>query len=354
MLRNSNHPSVNVHKQNDKMPLCPRIDTNGSWITGDRYFSWRSYATTPSSPSSAPYYKNTPLEFTLPKRGKSPVPNIQKRWDSQHRNRTIVFYGSSHLRELYFALIRLHRGLRWDAPLEQVVKQVGSGNPDIDGNRTKCDPDRRQFLGGYGVDLEHCGMPTFRLVPELEEKLELELQSKFGNKPENVFVIPQKSSQVGIGFHTYIHTPDADEAFLSFLEKHQIRHPDILILDIGIWGTRGNILGGCAKKYLTPEEEINYFLQWVQTHFQSAHIVWIFEPPNHFNTSEPPLGPLIQTKLAELDPDTNIIVRKDLLLHNKPKKMPCGHGCAGPLVHILALLIHDWLERPYSECLSLN
>jgi hypothetical protein len=78
---------------------------------------------------------------------------------------TVVFYGSSHLREMYFTFVKLARGLSYNSnnvkELGEAVTNVGSGFPDTDGNRSLCDPNRTGYVqGAYGVDLvkENAGL----------------------------------------------------------------------------------------------------------------------------------------------------------------------------------------------------
>ena len=279
--------------------FCPEIlVSGGTWKTTDEEWSWtpRKVSCIEGSSPKAPTPNIT--SYIIPKQAA-----VRKPWDS--KNNTVVFYGSSHLRELYFSFIRLDRGLLSGTKLERVVMNVGSGHWG-----KNCDPNHTGFVNGnYGLDLINCGSPSRRLVPELGEG-------------------------VAIGFKTFLHTPEADGRFASFLESNGLQHPDVVILDAGIWGTRGGKMNGT----MTPIQEIEYYIRWVRTTFPSSQLVWIFGGSS--------MGGLDDLILPRLPTDaSSVIVRKDLLMKNKPRrrKLPCGHGCAGPVIDILALLIRDWL-----------
>jgi hypothetical protein len=131
---------------------------------------------------------------------------VQQPW--RPKNQTVVFYGSSHLRELYFIL-------NWSnqKDLRENVTTVGSGFLDTDGNRSLCDPDRTGYIqGAYGVDLLNCGAPTIRLVPDLVD--------------ENNSNSSSHNKTVAIGFKTFLHTPDANARFLKVMESYgpRLRH----------------------------------------------------------------------------------------------------------------------------------
>jgi hypothetical protein len=110
--------------------------------------------------------------------------------------RTLAFYGCSYMRELMVELVRLNRrlaptfkskgqpGNNYDDLPEEVHIVTGGTNPSCVNNNLN--------VPAPGVDLKTCGLPTFRLVPEL-------------------------GPGVAIGFKTFLHTPDADQSFLDRL-----------------------------------------------------------------------------------------------------------------------------------------
>jgi hypothetical protein len=247
-------------------------------------------------------------------------------------NISVVFYGSSHLRAVYFDMIHLARGEKYNARLEHQVMHVGSGNDRKDQSET-CDPTFSQFnLGKYGIDLEGCGPPGMRLVPELS----------INSTNEKL--------NVAIGFKTFLHTPDADDLFVDFLSEHHLRHPTVLVLDVGIWGARGERVAADNKyprtqKVLQPEEEVDYYLQWIQDTFPYSKKVYVYD----VTQGEPGLEALILPRLQDIvktkQQHDSVMIRKDIITKTKPKRLPCAHGCAGPVTNVVATLVLDWLAK---------
>ena len=103
--------------------------------------------------------------YIVPKR-----PSIARGLDKISKNKTsIVFYGSSHIRELHLAFVRLKRGLHYMDDLEANLTNVPSGlGKAVNSLWQLCDPFQSSWRDGkYGVDLDSCGLPGKRLVPEL-------------------------------------------------------------------------------------------------------------------------------------------------------------------------------------------
>lgn len=263
---------------------------------------------------------------------RSPLVIKEKQQRSFSSNHSLVFYGSSHLREVYFALIRLHRGISYNAILEDTVKLVGSGSPESPTyNATICDPGHTGWVQGkYGVDLLHCGPPGKRLVTEL-------------------------SPRVAIGFKTFLHTPQADEEFVDFLQECNLSSPSIVVVDVGIWGPRGTRISSALMTTMSPLEELNYYLDWIQRTFSTSTIVFIYdnlykEMEQYGYTSSLVLE-RIQDAVSS-NKNRAVLLRKDWIVRDIPRDMPCGHGCAGPAVQVLAHLLLDWLEQTASDCLE--
>jgi hypothetical protein len=225
------------------------------------------------------------------------------------RNFSIAMYGSSHLREVYFQMLHLERGQAYDGILSQVEKKIASGAPDVEGDRSKCDPWRTGGIKGlYGVDLVNCGRPTFRVVHEM-------------------------GGNVAISFKTFLHTPDADALFQSRLQHEGMYYPDVLVVDIGIWGARGNKMGPSqSMPLLTPTKEIMYYIEWVRVTFNRSHIAWVVG------------GSKYDVEIrSRLYGDT--ILAKDRLLRHRNTNMPCVHGCGGPVTRVLATRLLDWMQQ---------
>jgi hypothetical protein len=326
---------------NTNSMLCPTIPTDhGTWSRKKQNFTWtrrgRQRRGRPSDDTTTQVLFQETMTFPH---------QVPQPWKTN--DQSVVFYGSSHLRELYFSFVKLAWGLNYSnqKDLGKNVTVVGSGSPDTTGNRSLCDPHRTGFIeGAYGVDLVNCGPPGIRLVPELVEE----------NNISN-------NSSVAIGFKTFLHTPDAEAHFSKVMESYgpRFRHPDILLVDVGIWGLRGDKRGGSGSSTnvtLTPAEEVDYYISWISDNFASSRIVWIYEPTIN-NLAElilPRLEQLIRGAPLKANSTVrqqqHVLFRKDRLMQNKPENMPCGHACGGPLVGIMALLIRDWMLRPVSEC----
>jgi len=270
------------------------------------------------------------------------------------QNSTLVFYGSSHLRELYQSLVRIELGATsWDATLSKNVTFLPSGYK----HRTKaCDPTQSGFRDGlFGVDMVACGTPGRRIVSELQ-------------LPANT-----NHNHVAIGFKTFLHTPDADAQFLDFLQKqddvnhiktdnnplkgnsvssNSLRHPDILVVDIGVWGPRGNKMGGSVKSVWTHAEEADYYTRWLLTSFPYSHIVVVQDITGLNSNIWPQVLTILQQEPSPLPEQQQqvSILAKDILQDAKkrPQGMACAHGCAGPVVHTMALLFVEWLQQRQS------
>jgi len=238
-------------------------------------------------------------------------PSVKRELNHGARNNatSIVFYGSSHIRELHHAFVRLKRGLHYLDQLESNLTILRSGVPT---NQLLCDPRKTGFVDGkYGVDLENCGLPGKRVVPELGEN-------------------------VAIGFKTFLHTPEADQIFADWLQAVDLRHPQVLIADVGIWGARGARRTTSLNYSLSLEEEIDYYLFWLRETFPETKLVLIV------STSDGPLHSKLN-QFSEHDPAV-FLLRKDIVMKGMLPRMACGHGCKGPVLVLLATVLLDWLE----------
>lgn len=311
--------------RDQRVPILPSIHPNGTWYhrrlssnnnvdddqTSGMLWTWCQNA---GNNSTSSCYE-TRLEDTASEK------NISSRASSVlgDRNISLVFYGSSHIRELYLAMVRAVHGLPGNAKLSHDLTYIASGERY---RSRACDPARRGWVSGkLGVDLPACGLPGRRRILELGH------------------------DDVAIGFKTFLHTPDADEQFLHFLKATSPRlgRPQIVVVDVGIWGPRGDKMGGTANYTMTPQEEMDYYLHWIEYAFSTSIILYIHEKLSNSFLSENVL-PNIQ-KLSSFHQGRWVIVRKDMLQQNKPDRMPCGHGCSGPVLHTLAQLILEWLQQ---------
>jgi hypothetical protein len=290
---------------------------------------------------------NTTIHNSTPVVADSPSLN-----NNNNKKISVVLYGSSHMRELYFGLIRLKRGRAFNSDLEPAVKQVGF-KPI---HRQLCYDPPSDPLGKMGVDLENCGSLDKRIVPEL-------------SPTDNASNDPPPPT-VAIGFKTFLHTPDAEQEFVEFLSRHGLRHPTVLVVDVGIWGPRGHRTWSKSNTthIIIPSNntEVDYYLDWITTTFPVTHVAYVYEdtPYGYF----PEMYAYILHRLVQLQNNnhtitaakhslsssstainttqipSSLILRKDIITKNLPKPMPCGHGCAGPVIEVLARYFLGWLH----------
>jgi hypothetical protein len=264
----------------------------------------------------------------------------------------VVFYGSSHLRELHNEVLRWHLGVPGDYSLPSAVTDIASSSCL---NCTRCfrtEATKGSFLYLQGVDLEACGPPGYRVVGELSET-------------------------VAIGFKTYIHTPRAEALFLERLSRDGLRHPDVVFVDCGVWGPRGRLGfneqdGPDAYDYMLPShvEEVEYFVSWVHTHFAESLVVWIYGFCERycnllrFDIQQSIVDAVEKSRTLGRHVDADLLVNKSKLAgcschydHRgvlpdlpataavRPSEMRCAHGGAGPALRILAKIVKMAIDQ---------
>jgi hypothetical protein len=291
----------------------------------------------------------------------------------------VVFYGSSHLRELHYEIVRWHLGLpigmgnaermniknedsvafassatdlKDDLPRE--VKMVGCRScNESRGDCAGCD-NRRFGRPLDGVDMEVCGLPGYRVVEEL-------------------------SDTVAIGFKTYIHTPLTEALLIERLHRDGLQKPDVLVLDCGVWGARGGLGfdetdGKELYHYKLPtfRDEVEYFVSWVHTQFPDSLVLWVYGfcelASSTFTSLETCMG--IQRSLVDAIENfrqlgravgADVLVNKSRiagwgshdgreaaipgLRYVRPVAMRCGHGCRGPALRVLSKIIKLVIDK---------
>lgn len=300
---------------------CPEISIGecSRWETDTQ--NWIFVSTDNCTPPSLPAAAATTNPANEEKIYKMPKgPSIPRGLDDVCKNATsVVFYGSSHMRELHLAFVRLKRGLQYLDELEMNLTNVGSGTRlALNPLWAQCDPGKTGWSDAkYGVDMKACGLPGKRLVPELGEN-------------------------IAIGFKTFIHTPEADHIFVNWLQDVGLRYPKVLIADVGVWGARGNKISANLKYTLSLQDEIDDYLKWLRTTFPTTNIVFIAgAAEQHHKVTDPVLAAL--QSLSDRDPNVHLL-RKDLIMARKLPQMECQHGCKGPVLVLLATVLLDWLE----------
>jgi len=193
--------------------------------------------------------------------------------------------------------------------------KVGSGPSTGIPNQSICDKDKTGYSDGlYGVNIQVCGFPGKRLVPEL-------------------------GPNVAIGFKTFLHTPDAEKEFIQFLELSSLTDPDVVVVDIGLWGVRGKKLGDSnATNFVMDNkmDELDYYFNWVCTTFSSSSFILFI-----YGTDNSMLKPLMEVVEKK---NNYFLWRKDRLLKSRPSAMPCAHGCRGPLMEVMAKQFLEFLR----------
>jgi hypothetical protein len=339
-------PSQSISKPCVELPHAAKLECllkppnfDGQWTVENVHYSsqvssWTWHQT------SVKQHNATNSVISVPNMAPFRQYSLASLLSSSNRNAaSVVFYGSSHIREVYFAMIRMARGRPFNAPLEPHIMRVGSA-PFGYKETVACGDTPQDFDKRRGIDLEACGEPGKRLVPELSSG--------------------DNSSNVAIGFKTFLHTPDADDVFLEFLTANNLRHPTVLIVDVGIWGNRGpktsdrhNPRFSRTHGVLQPKGEVEYYLQWISSNFPQTNIVYVYE--RGYNPTDD-LEPLLLPGIYDLDYQQrqrssnrhqrplSWVIRKDLIQQSRPKDMPCAHGCAGPVTMVIATMILDWMS----------
>jgi hypothetical protein len=263
----------------------------------------------------------------------------------------MAMYGTSHLRELYLEMERLH----FRISTRNVCNVTTPGGVSQNANTNKCHTSEEWALKSAspqllpedngtclpypilyavgsrsicnvpkcidvwpplfeGVDLEKCGPPGFRFANEL---------------------LP--TTRFAIGFKTFIHTPPLDSLFLRRLAHGQMSKVHVAIVEMGSpWGARGprNTPSGLLPRTLTLQEEAQYYVKWVHEQaFPNTLVLWIPACGCH-----PSSGVNETLAYVEKEP-LAVVLDKLVLCRTKPDRMEYGHGCAGPVLNVMARMV---------------
>ena len=283
----------------------------------------------------------------------------QKRWSfATFPKAAVVLYGSSHTRELYLEILRVHfgtsssdvcpgksnlggcetdaeaeaRGQRaapvaapmWAQCLPAHTTRVGSRSPyeycmhgQEQGFAASCNgwPPRLE-----GINIKLCGAPGFRIATELAP------------------------ARLAVGFKTYPLTPETEAVLLERLQAAGMRHPDVAVAEFPPpWGFRGARQGPA----MTEEQERSYYVKWVhEVAFPRTPVLWV-----HTCDNDPWLqGPSPPWLLLLGQQPWAIVVEKVALckaMGNRNGKRK--HADAGPVLTVLAQMLRDltemWLNK---------
>ena len=144
---------------------------------------------------------------------------------------TVGMYGSSYMREIYFDMLRLVRNQSASGKIDEDERWIPSGDPARYGSTARCRKGAQ-----HGANMKDCGPPGFRINPPKCTGSKW----PFVNHTSKSYMCMADifKGTLVYGFKTYMFTPDADELFLKRLVDSGVRHPDVILVGIGIWGCR--------------------------------------------------------------------------------------------------------------------
>ena len=118
---------------------------------------------------------------------------------------------------------------------------------------------------------------------------------------------------------------------------------------------------------MTATEEILYYMRWVHASFPRTLVVWLYgwcelnfeQRPHSFCEHSGEFGSWEAIFLAEIEKRRTLFSFEGLLLNwarisgrdgtdqcgARPVGMPCGHGCAGPVLRVLASIAKEIVDR---------
>ena len=275
---------------------------------------------------------------------------------------SIAMYGSSYTRELLLEMERLHFNIskratcnnkQWNPQRPECHTseewEVIASNEPIQLN-SDCIPFHKQFSLGSrsscstapcnanfwppqreGIDLITCGPPGFRVVHTTSSS-----DDRTRGPPSVV-----------IGFKTFIHTPPLENLFLQRLASANLTDVDVAIVEMGYpWGARGRRSDddGRLLPNMTQQEEIQYYVDWVhEVAFPDVLVVWV-ATCGCDGKVDLEVGIEETLTLVRRQP-LAIVLDKRYLCHTKPRKMPSGHGCSGPVLTVLGRMLGVLLEH---------
>ena len=183
-------------------------------------------------------------------------------------------------------------------------------------------------IGLEGIDLDLCGPPGFRTSPDLN---------------------------LAIGFKTMLHTPDADQLFLTRLKQVGMSglNDSIVLVELGsTWGTRGrrqpSTRGSPHLPDLREDEEVRYFVHWVHTvAFPNRLVLWMPACGCEQRLKHRGLSPLMRAMWYEVQKEYKeaaVMVDK-CVLSTAEFGFPAGHGCRGPLLNVLGQILHATVQQ---------
>ena len=360
------------------------LNANGRWerqqqqyISGDSDWIWvQNYTDTGE--------RRTPWQSMIPpvlSSGNNRLKNDTYSMDKStnySNNIMLAMYGSSYTRVIFLELERLHYNIStrntceeyeneeqlpsgcqsmetWDNllikhPEYGLIQRNGNCMPHYQqysvAHRSDCSSPsctNLNFLAGFDIDT--CGPPGFRVWDV--------------NNNTNATLPHMQNLQRGkaaIGFKNYMHTPEADNLFIQRIEAVNMRTVDVAIVEMGSpWSARGqlNTPNKSLPTNMTLREEIEYYVNFVHdVAFPETLVIWIATCGCNIKEDRKGGGDINEIWDVVKQKDLSIVLDKRFLCNTKPQEMPAGHGCAGPLVNVLARMVLHLLHYINGEMQS--
>jgi hypothetical protein len=209
-----------------------------------------------------------------------------------------------------------------------------------DCSSSSCRSETDSYRAGFDIDT--CGPPGFRVwdVNDNTNASSSQLQHLHRGK-------------AAIGLKTYMHTPVADNLFIQRIEAVNMRNVDVAIVEMGSpWSVRGrlNTPNMSLPTNMTQREEIEYYVNFVhEVAFPETLVIWIATcgcDKSRKDGGDIKGGKDIKKGMWDVvkQKDLSIVLDKRLLCKKKHPELPAGHGCAGPMMNVLARMVLQLLH----------
>jgi len=215
---------------------------------------------------------------------------------------------------------------------------------------------------GEGVDIDICGPPGFRVMPnnndigESESKIETGSEIDIENNNDDGSTIFEEThhsatlkGKVAIGFKTFIHTPPGDNLFIERIRSVDLGTVDVAIVEMGYpWGPRRKRKppNSSLPINMTIMEEIKYYVDFVHdVAFPNTLVVWI-ATCGCTETVQADKSQLWIDETWELvkEKELGIVLDKRYLCNQKPRAIHTTHGCGGSVLGVLARMVFRLLH----------
>lgn len=363
------------------------LNSHGKWENDRNKWIWIQNATTTTATAggiTATWASTLPLPQPLPI-----VPSESDPEEQQEITTTTTFpnatrlaiYGSSYTRELFLDMERVHYNiskrnicdnLGWEAnkkclnaeewkdlsstkeyiPIRQngdcmpYYHQHSLGSRSVC-SKSPCNSTVHPAPFGEGVDIDICGPPGFRVMPNNNAIGEIEIENNIEDRSttfEERHHSATLKGNVAIGFKTFIHTPPGDNLFIERIRSVGLGTVDVAIVEMGYpWGPRGNrnTPNSSLPINMTTAEEIEYYVDFVHdVAFPNTLVIWIAT----CGCDRKDVMGVEETWDRVKERELGIVLDKRFLCNQKPRAMHTTHGCAGPVLVVLARMVFRLLH----------